>query len=92
MSVIDTATNTVIATYAVPVRGYEFQEYPFDNLVTEVAVSPHGERIYVGATDGSLSVIDTVANDVTTYDGHFYDLQLSLDGAACTGLSMGACT
>jgi YVTN family beta-propeller protein len=53
VSVIDTATNTVVATIAVGSR-------PFG-----VAVSPDGLRVYVANYAGSsVSVIDTAANAV----------------------------
>ena len=53
VSVVDTATNTVVATVAVG-----------DNP-TGVAVSPHGSRVYVtNATDDTVSVIDTASNTV----------------------------
>src|SRR5438067_230549 len=53
VSVIDTATNAVIATVAVG-------ELPFD-----VAVHPNGSRVYV-VNEGShtVSVIDTATNTV----------------------------
>jgi YVTN family beta-propeller protein len=59
VSVVDTATNTVIAT--VPVG-----DFPFG-----VAVTPDGASVYVAnEASGTVSVIDTASNTVTaTVDG-----------------------
>ena len=54
MSVIDTATNTVIATI------------PVGDTPCGVAVSPDGTRAYVtNLVDDTVSVIDTATNTVT---------------------------
>ena len=50
---IDTATNTVIATI------------PVGNCPAGVAVSPDGATAYVANLDGTVSVIDTATNTVT---------------------------
>jgi len=52
VSVIDTATNTVVATILVG-------SFPAD-----VAVNPAGTRAYVTEEDGTVSVIDTASNTV----------------------------
>ena len=59
VSVIDTATNTVVATPAVGTQPYG------------IAVTPDGSHVYVanegsGSNLGSISVIDTSNNSVTT--------------------------
>jgi YVTN family beta-propeller protein len=53
VSVIDTTTNTVVATIAVG-------NVPFD-----AAVAPNGKHVYVANGFGPLSVIDTTTNTVT---------------------------
>jgi YVTN family beta-propeller protein len=59
VSVIDTATNTVIAT--IPAGGF---------VLTGVAVTPDGSKVYVansgGGNGNTVSVIDTATNMVTT--------------------------
>jgi YVTN family beta-propeller protein len=50
--VIDTATNTVVATIPVVVGGYE------------VAVAPNGKHVYVTNEADAVSVIDTTTNMV----------------------------
>ncbi len=53
MSVIDTTTNTIVATVRV---GWK---------PTQVAVSPDGARAYItNTTSNSVSVIDTTTNTV----------------------------
>ncbi len=57
VSVIATATNTVVAT--IPVGG----------TPTGVAVTPDGAKVYVANTSsGTVSVIDTASNTITTVD------------------------
>ena len=58
VSVIDTATNTVVATVAVGV---------VSTTAHGLAVSPDGSRVYVtNGNDNSMSVIDTATNTVVT--------------------------
>ncbi len=52
VSVIDTSSNTVVATVFVGI-------YPWG-----VAVNPSGTRVYVANEDGTVSVIDTSSNTV----------------------------
>jgi YVTN family beta-propeller protein len=90
VSVIDTATQKVTDTIAIPVQPGEdpnWGEYP--NLVTDVAVSPDYTRVYrvyVNATDGTVSVIDTAAGSqtydkvISTSPGYHPTGQLSADG------------
>ncbi len=90
VSVIDTTTNQVTATIAVPVQpGYIPEwDYEYPNVVTEVAVSPDGDRVYVNATDGTVSVIDTDPTSATyntvisTSSASLYsDMKVSPDGS-----------
>ncbi len=53
VSVIDTQTNTVIAT--IPVGGHPYG----------IVVTPDGSQVYVGSYYDSISVIDTATNTVT---------------------------
>ena len=54
VSVISTATNTVVATIPLPTNGY----------AAEVAITPDGKYAYVGDNGGGLVVISTATNDV----------------------------
>lgn len=56
VSVIDTATNTVIGS-PIPVG--------FGPI--GVAAAPDGSKVYVTSLSGTVSVIDTVSNTVTTF-------------------------
>jgi YVTN family beta-propeller protein len=94
VSVIDATTNTVVDTIEIEVpRGYidnpEAGQTVYANMVTELAVSPDGARLYVNATDGSITVIDTAddANAVirTVQLGRFNDLKISPDGTKLYG-------
>jgi YVTN family beta-propeller protein len=94
VSVIDATTNTVVDTIEIDVpRGYidnpEAGQTVYDNMVTELAVSPDGDRLYVNATDGSITVIHTAddANAVirTVQLGRFNDLKVSPDGTKLYG-------
>jgi YVTN family beta-propeller protein len=102
VSVIDATTNTVIGSpipinvlpgsYYNPEVSYYPIEYP--NRVTEVAAS--GNRLYVNATDGRITVIDT-SNDVnqvirTDALGTFQDLEVSPDGTRLYATSGGGLT
>ena len=101
VSVIDPTTNTVIGTipiavmpgtYYNPEVSYDPLQYP--NRVTEVAASDN--RLYVNATDGRITVIDT-SNDVnrvirTDALGTFQDLKVSPDGTRLYGTSGGGLT
>jgi len=83
VSVIDVATNTVRAT----ISGFDDPQ--------GVAVSPDGRKVYVGnygvGTAGSMAVIDTATNAVTTItDASFggpvgieVDPDCETTGAAC---------
>ena len=72
VSVIDTATNTVVAT--VPVAGG-----PFD-----VAVHPDGARLYIAnGASGTVSVIDTATNTVVAtvpFAGWAFEVEVHPDG------------
>jgi hypothetical protein len=79
-------------TYYNPELWYDPVEYP--NRVTEVAASDN--RLYVNATDGRITVIDT-SNDVnqvirTDALGTFQDLKVSPDGTRLYGTSGGGLT
>ena len=101
VSVIDPTTNTVIGTIPIAVMPgtYYNPEVSYDpieysNRVTEVAAS--GNRLYVNATDGRITVIDT-SNDVnrvirTDALGTFQDLKVSPDGTRLYGTSGGGLT
>ena len=103
VSVIDTTTNTLVDTdpsttaidpITIPVLPGYFNdpevyvqpvEYP--NRVTEVAAS--GNRLYVNATDGRITVVDTT-NDTNTIIrtasvGTFSDLKVSPNGTRLYG-------
>jgi YVTN family beta-propeller protein len=58
VSVIDTATNTVIAT--IPIGGIPIG----GNRAYGVAITPDGTRAYVVTNDNTASVIDTATNTV----------------------------
>ncbi len=102
VSVIDATTNTVIGapisinvlpgSYYNPEVTYDPIEYP--NRVTEVAAS--GDRLYVNATDGRITVIDTTNDTNTTIRadglGTFQDLKVSPDGTRLYGTSGGGLT
>jgi YVTN family beta-propeller protein len=60
VSVIDSATHTVIATVAV--GGCEDSPTPLPGGPYAVAVSPDGSRIYVTLEEGFISVIDAATN------------------------------
>ena len=85
VTVIDTSTNSVVGSpIPIPVQfdiGGEGGD--IENYVTEIAVSPTGDRVYVTATDGTVSVIDTATNRVvtTTALGSYSDLKVSEDGS-----------
>jgi YVTN family beta-propeller protein len=55
VSVIDTAMNKVITTISVGPNPLA------------VAVTPDGSKVYVTSLSGTVSVIDTVSNTVTTF-------------------------
>lgn len=89
VSVIDAGTNNVIRTVTLniprtqvdnPEAGTMF----YDNMITELAVTPDGSRLYVAATDGSVTVVNT-AGDInqilqTASLGRMNDLKISADG------------
>ena len=95
VSVIDATTNIVIGnpipinvlpgSFINPWDGETVIEYP--NRVTEVVASAN--RLYVNATDGRITVIDTT-NDVNSFIradglGTFNDLKVSPDGTRLLG-------
>jgi YVTN family beta-propeller protein len=98
VSVIDPATNTVIGTINVPVQegsvydGYYDYTFTYPNRVAEVAASSN--RLYVNATDGTISVFDTTndANTLLRTDslGLYNDLELSADGTRLYGTKGGS--
>jgi YVTN family beta-propeller protein/VCBS repeat-containing protein len=93
VSVIDPATNTVIGTITVPVQegsyydGYYDYTFTYPNQVDKVVAS--GNRLYVNATDGTISVFDTTndGNTLLRTDslGVYNDLELSADGTRLYG-------
>ena len=89
MTVIDTSTNSVAGSpIPIPVQYDVGGEGGYiENYVTEIAVSPTGDRVYVTATDGSVSVIHTATNSVvtTTALGSYSDLEVSADGSRLYG-------
>ena len=62
VSVIATNTNTVVDTVVVSVPQDEPGEF---SRVWDIAVSPDGSRVYVTATGGTVSVIDTTTHAVS---------------------------
>jgi YVTN family beta-propeller protein/VCBS repeat-containing protein len=100
VSVIDPTTNTVVSTITVPVQegsyydGYYDYTFNYPNQVAEVAASAN--RLYVNATDGTISVFDTTndANTLLRTDplGVYNDLELSADGSRLYGTNGGGLT
>jgi YVTN family beta-propeller protein len=98
VSVIDPTTNTVIGTITVPVQegsyydGYYDYTFTYPNQVAEVAASAN--RLYVNATDGTISVFDTTndANTLLRTDslGLYNDLELSANGSRLYGTRGGS--
>ncbi|TFV58898.1 hypothetical protein E4P42_10400 [Mycobacterium sp. PS03-16] len=89
VTVVDTVSGRVVTTVAVPVQpsfNPEIGELP--NYVTEIAAcrtGASGDRVYVTATDGTVTVLQTA--DRLNYTvvstnaiGSFSDLTLSADG------------
>ena len=82
LSVIDT-TNNSVATVPIPVR----QDSEVGNFVGGVTVSQDGTRVYVSATDGTITVLNGANNAILSntpiadadFDG-FGDIQVSPDG------------
>jgi DNA-binding beta-propeller fold protein YncE len=100
VSVIDPTTNTVVSTITVPVQegsyydGYYDYTFNYPNQVAEVAASSN--RLYVNATDGTISVFDTTndGNTLLRTDplGVYNDLELSADGSRLYGTNGGGLT
>jgi YVTN family beta-propeller protein/VCBS repeat-containing protein len=100
VSVIDPSTNTVVGTITVPVQegsyydGYYDYTFTYPNRVAEVAAS--GNRLYVNATDGTISVFDTTndSNTLLRTDslGVYNDSELSADGTRLYGTNGGGLT
>lgn len=100
VSVIDPNTNTVISTITVPVQdgsyydGYYDYTFTYPNRVAKVAASSN--RLYINATDGTISVFDTTndANRLLRTDplGAFTDLEVSPDGTRLYGTQGGSLT
>ena len=99
VSVIDATTNTVIGSPipidVLPGSYYnpEVSYYPIEylNRVTEVAAS--GNRLYVNATDGRITVIDTTNATNPSFIradglGTFQDLKVSPDGTRLYGTTV----
>jgi YVTN family beta-propeller protein/VCBS repeat-containing protein len=98
VSVIDATTNTLIGS-PIPINvlpgsyyNPEVSYYPlaYANRVTEVAAV--GNRLYVNATDGRITVIDTT-NDTNSFIradglGVFQDLKVSPDGTRLYGTTL----
>ena len=77
---IDTATNTVIDTFHVPVQQPDPEFYASPNGVNNVAVNSDGSRLYVAATDGYIRAIDTASDTVVGTVGAGSDMTVSADG------------
>ena len=75
---IDTSTNTVVDTYAVPVLQPEYYEVP--NSVSDVILSGDGSRLYVASTDGYIRAIDTASKSVVGATLAGSDMAVSPDG------------
>jgi len=75
---IDTRTNTVVRTYAVPVLQPEYYEVP--NSVSDVILSGDGSRLYVASTDGYIRAIDTASKSVVGATLAGSDMAVSTDG------------
>jgi YVTN family beta-propeller protein/VCBS repeat-containing protein len=100
VTVIDPTTNTVVDTITVPVQegsyydGYYDYTFTYPNQVDKVAAS--GNRLYVNATDGTISVFDTTndGNTLLRTDslGVYNDLELSADGTRLFGTNGGGLT
>jgi YVTN family beta-propeller protein len=92
VSVINTTSKTVVATIQVPVQSTwnpEVGDIP--NVVGDIVVSPTGDRAYVTATDGTVSVINTSTNTVVSTNsvGYYSDLKISADGRHLYGTHFG---
>ena len=61
VSVIATTTNTVVDTVVIGVPQNDPGEF---SRVWDIAVSPDGSRVYISATGGTVSVIDTTTHAV----------------------------
>lgn len=73
VSVISTASNTVIAAIPIPT---DFEPY-------SVAITPNGARAYVTNPEGAVTVIDTATNTVVTTISlamGFYGIAITPDG------------
>jgi DNA-binding beta-propeller fold protein YncE len=89
ISVINSGTNTVMSTITLQIPRTEVDNPEagpmfYDNMLTELAVSPDGSRLYAAATDGSVTVINTAADANTVLRtaslGVVSDLKISPDG------------
>lgn len=71
--VIDTATDTVVRTVGIVVEPtFNPEVGELLNTVADLTVAPDGSRVYVAATDGSVSVVDTTTFAVTRHTGGSY--------------------
>jgi len=100
VTVVDPMTNTVVRTITVPVQdgsyydGYYDYTFTYPNQVAEVTASAN--RLYVNATDGTISVFDTTNDAYTLLRtdplGLYNDLELSADGRRLYGTRGGSLT
>ncbi|MGW4340434.1 YncE family protein, partial [Rhodococcus koreensis] len=83
VSVIDTTTDSVVATIWLPPTTYE------NGISHQMVVSPDGTRLYAAGLDGTVSVIDTATNEVVASQplGYFTDIDISEDGRYLYGTS-----
>jgi YVTN family beta-propeller protein/VCBS repeat-containing protein len=92
VSVINTTTKTVVTNIQVPVQPtWNPEAGDLPNVVADIVVSPTGDRAYVTATDGTISVINTTTNGVmsTNAVGYYSDLKISADGRHLYGTYYG---
>ena len=79
VSVINT-TNNSVTTVPIPVR----QDSEIGNYVDGIAVSRDGSRVYIGATDGTITVLNgadsAILSNTSVVDYQAGEMEVSADG------------